>query len=116
MAKENRPALQALLEEELEGAYETRIRTLSTGSSSVQIISQNYERLAFSVSNFGSYDVVLTPDSQAVSGSGFMLNSGGGFLSVNWHNDMLLPGLPWYAESSAGASSLFIIELVRYRR
>ena len=116
MAKGTRPALQALVEEELEGAYEPRIRTVSTGSSSVLVIPQNYERLAFSVSNFGNFDVVLTPDSEAVSGSGFMLLSNGGFLSVNWRNDMLMPGLPWYAESSAGASSIFIIELVRYRR
>lgn len=116
MPKVNRPALQVLLEEELEGAYEPRIRTVATGSSSVQVIPQNYERLAFSVSNFGSYDVVITPDASADSGSGFILGAGGGFLSVNWRADMLLPGLPWYAESSSGNSSLFIIELTRYRR
>ena len=116
MAKVNRPALQALLEDELEGAHEPKITTVTTGSNSVQVISQNYERLAFSVSNFGSYDVILTPDAAASSGSGFVLGAGGGFLSVNWRADMLLPGLPWFAESLDGASSLFIIELSRYRR
>ncbi len=115
MAMPNIPALQYLLEAELEGGYEPRITKPSTGAASSLVISQNFERLAFSISNFGAYDVTLSPDGPSVGGSGFILGAGGGFLSVNWRQDVLLPGLPWYASSATGTSNLLIIELVRYR-
>ncbi len=108
------PALQNLLEIELEGRYETAITKPVTGSTSIKVVAQNFERLAFSISNYGPYDVVLSPDGESISGSGFVVGAGGGMMSVNWREDILLPGLSWFASSVDGASNLLVVELIRY--
>ncbi len=108
------PALVDLIEAELDGRYESKFKTVQLNSTGIEIVSQNYERVALNFVNIGSYIAVIRPDAMPTTNTGFFLAANGGSLSLSWRDDLVLPGLAWYGLYLNGATTIYAIELSRY--
>jgi len=115
MNVQTKPALEYLIEEELQGKFTPQFSQITIGTSAVMLVPRNYERLALTLVNFGSTIVVVRPDESPGSSTGFALAANGGTLSLNWRNDLILPGLSWYGAQYTATGNIYVIELVRYK-
>lgn len=86
--------------------------TTTVTTAGVQVLRDNPLRLGFVVINLGSYAVYLRPRRPATTSAGIRLVSNGGSLSVLWRDDLVLPGLDWWAISESGDSTIYLVSII----
>ena len=84
------------------------------GAGVTQIVPGNGDRMSLVIINVGGHDVMVMPESSAVSVTnaiGIRLAANGGGISLVLKDDLTMPSRRWMAASQDGsASSLFVIE------
>ncbi len=111
----HKPALQAYLEEQFEGAYYVRDRTISVGGVAMEIAPNNFERLGLVMVNLSTANLYLSPSSKVSPTSAILLTGSGSTASLTAHNDLVLVGYGWYAISAVPPANVFVLEVIRYR-
>jgi hypothetical protein len=86
--------------------------TAVVGTSSVNVLKNNPNRLAVTIVNLGTGKVYLRPQAPATSTSGIILNAGGGSVNMTWETDYDAVGMEWSAIADIAATPILTIEVV----
>jgi len=86
--------------------------TASVGAVSVPILRENANRVFFVVINLSINVVNIRPGQAATAAIGIPLGSAGGLVSFNIKDDKTLPTKEWWGFAAAGASTIYVVELV----
>jgi len=109
------PALQEYVSSNFFGSFVADQRNVSVGASPTKLLDHSFERMSFVLVNLGAEAIYVKPSSDPSTTSGIYIGASGGFLSVDVHSDLILPGYEWYAVTASGTSDVFIIEINRYQ-
>lgn len=90
--------------------------TTGSGNPGVVAVDANGDRVGLIISNFGANDVLLARTAFAAGTSGIRLTLQGGFFQCDVTRDFTLPAQRWYATGTTGATTLYIVELIRYNK
>lgn len=104
----------AYLQKQYGGQFTIAVSNPATGATSAQLVKNNPDRAAMTIINVGANSVYLQPLSQQSGSTGIILGAAGGVVTMDMINDLILPSVEWWGVSPAGASSLTIIELLRF--
>jgi len=83
------------------------------GTSVVQILRNNPDRLAYLILNLSSNDMYVGFSNEVSSTNGILLVSAGGMFSVNVRDDFELPVKEVYAVSTGANSPIYVMEIER---
>lgn len=86
--------------------------TATVGTSSVNVLKNNPNRLALTVINLGTAKVYLRPQAPATALSGIVLAAGGGSVNLVWDEDFDLVGMEWSAIADVVATPILTLEVV----
>lgn len=79
-------------------------------NSSTEILPVDPSRIAFTIINMSSDIIYLSPSFDPSSDKGILLQSNGGFWSVNFKDDLTLVTRSIHAISSGTSSKIYVIE------
>jgi hypothetical protein len=113
---EKLPVLEAYLREQYGGRFRVESSTVSIGTSLTRAITSDFERMGLTMINTGANDIHLTPNRSATTAIGILLGSNGGFLSLTAKDDLILTGWDWWGIATTAASTLLLIQLLRYSK
>lgn len=82
------------------------------GTSIISVARQNPNRVALLFVNLSANTVYLSPDGVPSSTHGIALGANGGFLALNYRDDMSLCGMEWAGIASGAGSDIFVLELL----
>lgn len=108
-----RPAIAEFLANEFGGYFREQLRDVVVGLSVVEVVPLNYERVGLVIVNLGGTDVIVRPGPAPTLTSGIRLGAGGGAMTVNVREDMIMSGLQWSGISSVAGQTVFALEVVR---
>jgi hypothetical protein len=106
-------ALSKLITEEF--GVKTRVNenpvTNSVGTSFVEILRNNPDRLAFIVVNLSANEVYLGLERDVSASKGIRLNANGGILSMTFKEDLATVGRAIFALASGAGSTIYVQEV-----
>lgn len=85
------------------------------GTSPTQVLNNDAERVFSLLINLGAVDVVVAFDNDVSLSKGILLGAGGGNMSTNVRDDLILPANSIYALSTGIATSVYVVTLQRFR-
>lgn len=88
--------------------------TASVGTSAVEILGNDPNRLAFTVINLSANILYICPGRDPSSSKGIVLAPNGGSASATWSEDFHTVGVSWFALASGAASAVYTLEEVEY--
>lgn len=108
--------LDELLRARLGAQFTSRVNDVlsSVGLTVLQLLPQDYNRLGFVVINLSVNSLYVGPFADVSSTKGIRVGASGGNLAVLWEEDLILPGLEWFAVAAGAGSALLTVELVAY--
>lgn len=107
-------AAAELLARQFGGTFRDAPReTISVGTTAVQLVGIDPERVHLSIVNLSGASVYVGPFADVSSSKGIRLNSNGGLVGMNVYQDAILPILDWWAVADAAASNVFILGVRR---
>jgi hypothetical protein len=107
-------AALAYAERELGGPVAELESVVATGASPVSLCGNNPDGVELVLVNLGANPVFIGLTPQVSAAMGITLNASGGSVSMNVLNDATLPAREWFGISPAGASTIYVLRLVRY--
>ncbi len=110
-----KPALQAFLEEQFEGAFYVRKNTVVVAGTPTLLAPNNYERLGLIIINLSTADLYIAPDSGVSTAAGILLTGSGSTASMTARDDLVLVGYDWHALSADPPANVYVLEVIRYR-
>lgn len=106
--------LQTLLTRQF--GVKTRTRATApgfqVGTSIVQVLRQNPNRLAAVIINLSANAVYVSPDGITSATHGISLSPSGGALTLLWNEDFDMVGYEWNAIAAVAASDVFVLEVL----
>lgn len=84
----------------------------SVGTTAVEILPNNPNRLAAIIVNLSANSLYVLPDTAPTSTRGIQLVANGGALTLLWDEEFDLTGWSWFAIASGAASSILVLEVV----
>ena len=102
----------------LEREFGATIRTVtdpvvsSVGTTTVEFLRQDPNRVAFLVINMGDSDLYLGLGPDVSADKGIVLGSSGGSMSVHYKEDGDLPGRSWWILSSSGTINFHTMAVI----
>ena len=95
------------------GATYVQEQLILVSDTRVDLLPNNPNRLWWIVQNEGVYDVRMSTDTSISASSGWLLQSGGGVISMSWDDDGDGVGYAVYAISTAPGSKVRVREVIR---
>jgi len=80
------------------------------GSSAVQIMSANPNRVSFLVVNLSTNNLFISPQNDVSSTKGIYIAPSGGSITIQWDRDFELVSQPFFAIAAGAASDVYILE------
>lgn len=102
----------------LEREFGATIRTItdpvvsSVGTSAVEFLRQDPNRVAFLIVNLGVSDLYVGLGPDVASTKGIIIGNSGGSMSVNYKEDGDLPGRSWWILSASGTVNFHTMAVV----
>ncbi len=115
MADASAPAIQQWVEANYGGSFQTKETTVAVGAGVTQLVDHDFERVGLIFVNTGAAAATLAPNKQVNLTGGVLLVAAGGSLSLNVRDDLVLPGFEWSAISSAAGTSIYVLQVVRFK-
>jgi hypothetical protein len=114
MANFVKSALRAFIEQEFGGptTEQESIVSVASGVGLTLLVKGNAERVEVTFVNLGAFDVIIGFGTVLASG-GIRLVASGGALNLIVRDDATLPGREWYANGPGGASTVYVLEVIR---
>lgn len=109
------PALIQFLEKEFGGRFNINQNTINVAAAPAPIVDHNFERLGLLIVNTGSGAANVAPQKGVLPGGGILLTAAGGFVSINYRDDLVLPGWEWSVVGLAAATTIYFLEIVRFK-
>jgi hypothetical protein len=72
------------------------------------------DRVGLIIVNTGANDIFVSINSNVSAANGIRLAANGGNITQNVRDDFTLPARRWYAIATGGASTAYVLELVRF--
>lgn len=107
-------ACLAFTEDLLGGPVNELESNVTTGASVVQAVGGNGDRVGLLFVNQGSNDAFIAVGPNPGATNGIRLTQAGGSASFNVRDDYTLPSRNWFVVSPAGASNVYVLEIVRF--
>lgn len=82
----------------------------AVGTTAVLVLSSNPRRFSFTFINLSSNIIYISPNTEVSATRGIYVAPNGGFLSLNYIDDMELVTHDWYAVATAAASEIYVLE------
>lgn len=111
----NLPVLQSYLEERFGGRFDVAQTQPTLTSVQIMILPPSFERMAVQIINQSAAVVYICIGPFQSLLSGIQLSPNGGGLFINAHDDLVLPGVEYYAWTASGGAKLSIFSCFRYR-
>ena len=109
------PALIQIIDSEYGGGFKSVEATVDTSATSIRAVHNDPNSVETVIVNTGDEDIFVSPSTPASAASGIFLHANGGSIALTVREDLTLAGHEWYAVSPGGASSLFVLRVVRYQ-
>lgn len=107
MAKHVYGAVAEFLSERFKGIVRESEVTPTVGTTAVEIVGHDSERVSLFIANHGAADVYISPTNQVSVTRGIRLGAGGGAMSVNVEDDANLPSLSWWGISASAGNAVY---------
>jgi len=78
------------------------------------ITQNNPDRVGLTIINLGSNDLFIALDINVSTSRGVYLAKNGGTASITVVDDQMLPTRAWYAISSIGSTTVYVLEIFRF--
>lgn len=104
--------LHKLIEAELGVNVHTRDNVTAIGTSELQVLSNNPNRVGLTLINLSNDTIYVGLDNMVSADRGIRLAANGGSVSFNWQYDMSLIAHEWHAVSTAAGNNLYVLELI----
>ena len=106
--------LTGLLESQLGVKTHPEVNPLSNvvGVTATRIVPNNDNRVGLNFVNNGAFPAYIWTDNSVSSGVGFLVSNGGGFLGLDWRDDLSLVSNEWWAIGIGGATTINTLGLV----
>lgn len=105
-----------ILTDLIEGEYGIKVRgearTVSVLTTTTELAQNNDDRVALTVINLGASAVYMNIDTAVSASNGIRLGATGGSVSMNWRDDLVLPGREWHAIDPTGAVTVLVVEII----
>ena len=108
-------ALAQIIESEYGGGFKSIESVVDTSATSIRAAMNDPNAVETVILNTGGEDIYVSPSTPAAAKSGIFLHANGGSVALTVRDDLTLAGHEWYAVSPGGASSLFVLRVVRYQ-
>ncbi len=108
-------AAQEAAQRELGGPTSEEETVVTTGATVVQLVGNDPDAVALVAINLGANTVLLGLNQLVSASRGVRLDAGGGAMTLTLRDDFTLPAREWFAISPAGASTVYVLRLKRYR-
>ena len=84
------------------------------GTTMVELVKNDPERIALTIINLGAANVLIAPDNKVSTTRGILLTASGGAVSMDVRSDATLPSRAWYAISASAGNDVYVLEIRRY--
>jgi len=85
---------------------------VAVGTVSTKVIGANPNRVALVFVNNGINNVYLFTDNTVSATKGFLLAGGGGSVTLNWRDDLVLNAQEWWGIAIGAADNVFVMEVL----
>jgi len=85
------------------------------GAASVVFLRENANRVFFLIINLSANPAYVRPGLAATAAAGIYLGPNGGMVAFNVKDDKTIPTREWWGTTPAGASNIYVLELVTSR-
>lgn len=82
------------------------------GVAAVIFLRNNPDRLAWTLVNLSANPAYVGLTNLVAATNGIYVPANGGALTMNWQEDFQMTGWAWWGITPAGASNIFVIEVV----
>jgi len=84
----------------------------AVAAASIPIALSHPDRVALVIINLSANLVYIRPGPGAAAATGIVLAANGGWRSFVWDEDFELVGRDWYGIAPAGASAIYVLEMI----
>jgi len=102
------------LQQNYGGLFTYSTESVTVGVSSVLLLNNDPERVHLTIVNMSLNTVIVAPVQDVTLTNGIFLSGGGGSVTLNMREDLILPSLNWYAISDIAGSDVFVQSVRRY--
>lgn len=95
------------------GVFTYEEEEFTIGTTPVLIRGNDIERVSLLVQNTGATVFYIGPSAGVSATRGIRLGPTGGLASMDVYEDSILPAVSWYAVSSAGGGTLYVLSTKR---
>jgi hypothetical protein len=81
-----------------------------------RIVANNGDRLELAIVVTGPAPVFVALTGSFAAGDGILLGANGGAITINVRQDLTLPTREWFAQAAGPISSLYILEIIGWKR
>ena len=114
MPTPNLPALQAYIESLVGGKFDAEPLVVSVGTSAKALVMGDMERVSLLMRNLGSANVYVNITAKVSAFNGILLAGSGGYVTLNPHDDFVLPGYGWWGVAASGTNNVLTMVVKRY--
>lgn len=102
-----------LIEQRLGVEVDFRFGEIDTVGTTVSIAARNDPgRAAILMVNLSTNTITVRPINLATTAQGIVLGQGGGAVSMNWQDDLIIPTFQWSAIADGASSNFFVLEAI----
>lgn len=114
MADKKAPTLDDLLKNEfgVDTYQGPGTGVVSVGTTATKVCQLNPNRVGLTFINNSINTIYLFTDNSVSSSRGIQLAGGGGSISFNWRDDLVLNAQEWFGIAPAGPSNIFVLEVL----
>ena len=102
------------LQENYGGLYTYFTDNEVIGVQAVRLVNNDPERVHLTIVNTSLNTVMVAPSPDVTLQNGIFLSGGGGSVTLNMREDLILPSLEWYAVANVAGSPVFFQTVRRY--